>query len=174
MPPWRRTVSDSAFPAKASRPCPPRQQHGARHATRSTLEAGCNDLRPQITTSWRYVMKARTGLTLLLLLLGNLTARAQTALGELEGRPAPVARRQCIAGANAGSLCNENADCPGSTCVDRNIFNISVAIHFNASGAQLTTIRNAITAGSAILFDITDGQAQIGQAVMHNNAFGTT
>lgn len=109
-----------------------------------------------------------------LLLCTAAAAHAQTALGELEARPAPVARRQCVAGMNAGSLCNENADCPGSTCVDRNIFNISVAVHFTASAAQLTTIQNAITTGSAILFDATDGQAQIGQAIIHNNAFGTT
>ena len=99
---------------------------------------------------------------------------AQTALGELEGRPAPVALRRCVAGANAGSICNENADCPGSTCVDRNVFNISVAIHFNATAAQLTAIQNMITAGSALVFDATDGQAEIGQATLHNNAFGTT
>src|SRR5436190_22012718 len=56
---------------------------------------------------------------------------AQTANGELEGRPAPVARRKCVGGAGAGSLCNADGDCPGSTCVDRNVFNISVAVLFN-------------------------------------------
>jgi hypothetical protein len=113
-------------------------------------------------------------INLLILLMVPVGMKAQTALGELEGRPAPVARRQCIGGTNAGSLCNENTDCPGSSCVDRNIFNISVAVHFNATAGQITTIENMITAGSAILFDVTDGQAQIGQAVIHNNAFGTT
>lgn len=101
-------------------------------------------------------------------------AEAQTSLGELEGRAAPVALRRCIAGANVGNLCNENGDCPGSTCKDRNVFNVSVAVHFNASAAELTTIQNAITAGSATLFDVTDGQAEIGLATIHNNAFGTT
>lgn len=100
--------------------------------------------------------------------------QAQTALGELEGRPAPVALRKCVGGANGGNVCNENADCPGSTCVDRNVFNISVAIHFNATGAELTTIQNMITAGSARLFDVTDGQVEIGLATLHNNAFGST
>ena len=113
-------------------------------------------------------------LFLLFLLFAPTTVYAQTASGELENRAAPVARRKCIAGANAGSLCNENADCPGSSCVDRNIFNISVAVHFNAIPAEIATIENMITAGSAMLFDVTDGQAQIGEAVIHNNAFGTT
>ena len=45
----------------------------------------------------------------------------QTAFGEIEGRPAPVSHRKCIGGTNAGALCNENADCPGSTCQDRNL-----------------------------------------------------
>jgi Mg-chelatase subunit ChlD len=101
-------------------------------------------------------------------------AYAQTAQGELEGRDAPVALRRCLAGANVGSLCNQNGDCPGSSCKDRNIFNVSVAVLFNASAAQLTSIQNALSAGSARLFDATDGQAQFGQATIHNNAFGTT
>lgn len=99
---------------------------------------------------------------------------AQTSQGELEGRPAPVALRRCLAGSNVGALCNENSDCPGSSCKDRNIFNVSVAVHFNATPAQLTAIQNAISAGSATLFDVTDGQAEIGLATIHNNAFGTT
>jgi Mg-chelatase subunit ChlD len=103
------------------------------------------------------------------------TALAQgTALGEIEGRAAPVARRMCISGANAGDLCNEDSDCPGSTCFDRNVFNISVAVHYDASNADLTAIENLISAGSAVLFDVTDGQAEIGQATIHNNAFGTS
>src|SRR5688572_27711672 len=100
-------------------------------------------------------------------------AQAQTAQGELEGRPAPVALRKCVAGANAGNLCKTNAGCPGSSCVDRNISNISVAVHFTATPGELSDIQNMITAGSAILFDVTDGQAQIGAATIHNNAFGT-
>ncbi len=98
---------------------------------------------------------------------------AQTVNGEIEARPAPVARRKCIGGANAGNPCNDNADCPGSSCVDRNVFNISVAVQFNASAAELTSIQNLITAGSQTLFDATDGQAEIGLAFIYNNAFGT-
>lgn len=99
---------------------------------------------------------------------------AQTALGELEGRPAPLALRKCIAGSNTGSLCNEDSDCPGSTCADRNIFSISVAMQFDATVDELDSVKEAISAGSAVLFDATDGQAEIGQATIHNNAFGTT
>lgn len=91
----------------------------------------------------------------------------------MEGRAAPVART-CVGGSNAGSLCNENADCPSSSCTPTNVFNISVAIHFNATAAQLTSIRNLITNASARLFDYTDGQARIGQATLHNNAFSST
>ena len=98
---------------------------------------------------------------------------AQTAQGELEARPAPVFRRICQGGANAGDLCNQNGDCPGSTCPDRNVFNITVAVLFNATNAQLTTIQNMITNGSAELFDATDGQAEFGLATIYNNAFGT-
>jgi len=116
------------------------------------------------------------GLLLLvsLLLYGAGGVLAQTAQGEIEGRPAPVARRMCLAGANAGDLCNEDADCPGSSCRDRNIFNLSVAVHYNAPAADLTAIENMISAGSAVLFDVTDGQAEIGQAPIHNNSAGTT
>jgi len=100
-------------------------------------------------------------------------AHAQTAMGELEGRDAPVALRRCLGGPNFGALCNENTDCPSSTCKDRNIFNLSVAVLFDATPMQLTQIQNALSAGSSVLFDATDGQAQFGQATIHNNAFGT-
>ncbi len=82
---------------------------------------------------------------------------AATAYGELQDRPAPVYR------------------CPSPTlpCTDPNVFNITVAVHFNASNAELTAIQNLITAGSEILFDVTDGQAYIGEAFIYNNAFGT-
>lgn len=99
--------------------------------------------------------------------------QAQTTNGELEGRAAPVARRKCVGGANAGNLCNSDADCPSSTCVDRNVFNVSVAVQFNATAAELTAIQNLVSAGSATLFDVTDGQAEIGEAFIYNNAFGT-
>jgi hypothetical protein len=101
------------------------------------------------------------------------TVYAQTTQGEIEGRAAPVARRKCVGGTNAGTLCNQNGSCPGSTCTDRNVFNISVAVQFNANTSELTTIQNLISAGSATLFDVTDGQAEIGEAFIYNNAFGT-
>jgi len=101
------------------------------------------------------------------------TAYAQTAQGELEGRPAPVFRRKCVGGPNAGNLCNQGGNCPSSTCPDRNIFNISVAVQFNATNAEIATIQNLISEGSAVLFDVTDGQAEIGEAFIYNNAFGT-
>jgi len=82
-------------------------------------------------------------------------ALAATAYGEMQARPAPVWR------------------CPGLPCTDPNVFNISVAVHYNASAANLTAIQNAISGLSAALFDITDGQAEIGEAFIYNNAFGT-
>jgi hypothetical protein len=109
----------------------------------------------------------------LLLWAGALPCAAQTAMGEIEGRPAPIALRRCIAGANLGALCNEDADCPGSSCVDRNVINLSVAVHYNAGPGDLAAIRNMLSAASAVMFDATDGQAQIGSATIHNNAFGT-
>ena len=77
---------------------------------------------------------------------------AQTAQGEIEDRPAPVGR-------------------PPQTT--RTVFNVSVAVQFNATAAEIQTIRNLMAAGSAMLFDITDGQAEIGEAFIYNNAFGT-
>lgn len=115
----------------------------------------------------------------LLLILGLLCSGSEafafgTAQGEIEGRAAPVARRMCLAGVNAGALCNEDADCPGATCRDRNIVNISVAVHYDAPAGDLTTIENMVSAGSAMLFDVTDGQVELGQATIHNNSAGTT
>jgi len=101
------------------------------------------------------------------------TLYAQTTQGELEARAAPVFRRICMGGSNAGHLCNQNGVCPGSTCPDRNIFNISVAVQFNATNAELSNIQDLISEGSAVLFDVTDGQAEIGEAFIYNNAFGT-
>jgi Mg-chelatase subunit ChlD len=119
------------------------------------------------------VLMAYTAALNVLSIMPLTPAQAATANGELEGRAAPVALRRCVSGANAGNLCNSDASCPGSTCVDRNIFNISVAVHFDATNAQLTTIQNAISNMSAVLFDATDGQAEIGLATIHNNAFGS-
>ena len=99
---------------------------------------------------------------------------AATVNGEIESRPSPVSRRQCVAGTNVGNLCNQNADCPGSTCVDRNVFNISVGMSYNAPAADITAVQNLITAASTVLFDITDGQAEIGVATILNNAPTTT
>lgn len=108
------------------------------------------------------------------LTLVGAAAGAQTNQGEIEGRAAPVARRACVGGASAGTLCNADADCPGSTCRDRNVFTLSVAVHYDAPAADVTAIRNLVTAASATVFDVTDGQAEIGQAIIHNNAPGTT
>lgn len=99
-------------------------------------------------------------------------AAAQTANGELEARPAPILLRRCLGGANAGALCKQNSECPGSTCYDRNVINISVAVHFDASAMEIAAIEDMISIASATMFDLTDGQAQIGQATIHNNAFG--
>lgn len=98
---------------------------------------------------------------------------AATANGEMEQRPAPVFRRVCLAGTNAGNYCKQNSECPGSACADRNVFNITVAVRFNASNAQLNSIQSVISAMSAVLLDVTDGQAQIGTATIHNDAIST-
>jgi len=100
-------------------------------------------------------------------------ASAQTAFGEIEGRAAPVSHRRCIGGANAGALCNEDGDCPGSTCQDRNVFNISVNVRFAASAGDLQDIRDAFTAANDLLWDVTDCQAQFGQVTILNNPSGT-
>ncbi|MGH8246864.1 MAG: hypothetical protein ACREUU_10575, partial [Gammaproteobacteria bacterium] len=98
---------------------------------------------------------------------------AATANGEIEGRPSTVGRRKCLGGVNIGLLCNENADCPASTCDDRNVFNITVSVRFNATAANITTIEDAISDMADSLFDVTDGQAQIGQVTILNNSFGS-
>lgn len=135
-----------------------------------------NSILPRQKDKFLLQMK-RTLLVLFAFLLGPATGLppiyGQTDQGELEERAAPVFRRICVGGANAGNLCNQDGDCPGSTCIDRNIFNISVAVMFNATAAELTTIQNAISTGSADLFDATDGQAEIGLATIHNNTFST-
>lgn len=95
---------------------------------------------------------------------------AATTNGEMENRPAPVFRRVCLAGTSAGSYCKQNSECPGSSCATRNVFNLTVAVRFNASAAQLTSIQTLITNMSAVLFDVTDGQAEIGTATIHNDA----
>jgi hypothetical protein len=99
-----------------------------------------------------------------------LSTHAQTANGEIEGRPSPTFRRVCLGGTNAGNYCKQNSECPGSTCSDRNVFNITVAILYEAPATDITAIQNMISAMSATLLDVTDGQAQIGQATIHNNA----
>ena len=83
-------------------------------------------------------------------------AFAQTAMGEIQDRPAPVYR------------------CPGLPCVNRNVFNISVAVHYSPSAADLTAIRNMISNMSTVLFDVTDGQAEIGEAFIYLNAPSST
>lgn len=100
-------------------------------------------------------------------------AQAAADYGEIEARPASVFRRVCMGGSNADSLCNEDSNCPGSICSDRNVVNISVAVQFNANTTELDEIREMIQTSSEILLDITDGQMEIGQAIIFNNAFGT-
>lgn len=95
---------------------------------------------------------------------------AGTAEGVIESRPAPVFRRVCVAGDNIGELCKQNAECPGSECTDKNVFNITVAVLYDAPAADIQTIKDLITAMSEVLLDVTDGQAEIGQATIHNNA----
>lgn len=101
-------------------------------------------------------------------------ATHETALGEIEDRPAPVFRRVCLAGTNAGALCKQDSECPGSSCAAKNIFNISVAFEYDAPTADIDAVKNLIIDMSAVLLDITDGQAEIGQATIHNNATSTT
>ncbi len=98
---------------------------------------------------------------------------AASTLGEIENRPAPVFRRICLAGTNAGAYCKQDSECPGSACADRNVFNFTVAVMFNASSAQLTSIQTLITSMSAVLFDVTDGQAEIGTVTIHNDAISS-
>lgn len=125
--------------------------------------------------------KRATRILLLLILGGSLVSsffylrvgHSQTANGEIEGRPSPTFRRICLGGGNAGKYCKQNSECPGSTCRDRNVFNITVAVMYNAPAADITAIQNMITATSAVLLDVTDGQAEIGTATIHNNAITT-
>jgi hypothetical protein len=102
-----------------------------------------------------------------------LSGHAQTANGEIEGRPSPTFRRICQGGTNAGKYCKQNSECPGSTCSDRNVFNITVAILYDAPAADITTIENMVSGLSATLLDVTDGQAQIGTGTIHNNAINS-
>jgi len=123
-------------------------------------------------------MRMLSGMALGLFVMAPLLLPSQvfaqgTAEGEIEGRAATVDRRNCLGGASVGDLCNEDADCPGSTCADTNIFNVSVAVHYDAPPADLTAIQNLITNASASIFDATDGQAEIGTGTIRNNAFGT-
>ena len=83
-------------------------------------------------------------------------AFAQTDMGEIQDRPAPVYK------------------CPGLPCVNRNVFNISVAVHYTPSASDLTAIQNMISNMSAVLFDVTDGQAEIGEAFIYLNAPSST
>lgn len=108
-----------------------------------------------------------------LLAFDGASALAQTALGEIEGRPSTTSHRRCVGGGNAGGLCNEDADCPASTCQDRNVFNVTVNVRFPADATELQTIRDAFTAANSLFFDATDCQAQFGQVTILNNPAGT-
>lgn len=98
---------------------------------------------------------------------------AATTNGEIEDRPSAVFRRTCLSGTNSGDYCKQNSECPGSTCADRNVFNITVAVLYNAPATDISTIQTLIIATSAALFDATDGQAEIGIATIHNDAIST-
>lgn len=102
-----------------------------------------------------------------------LATHAATTNGEIENRPSAVFRRVCLSGTNAGDYCKQDTECPGSTCADRNVYNITVAVLYNAPAADITSIQNLITAMSASLFDVTDGQAEIGIATIHNDAISS-
>ena len=43
-----------------------------------------------------------------------LATHAASTSGEIEDRPAPVFRRVCLSGTNAGDYCKQNSECPGS------------------------------------------------------------
>ncbi len=132
----------------------------------------------KFTLSNKFTISANAFVVALLLTFPPLVvvpfAQAETKLGELEGRAAPVYLRRCVAGSNAGDLCKQTSECPGSSCPDRNVFNLQVQVNFTATAAELTSIENMITAGSASLFDATDGQAEIGTAFIYNGSLGAT
>jgi len=98
---------------------------------------------------------------------------AATEFAEIEERPAPVFRRVCLAGINAGNLCSLDSDCPDSSCAAKNVFNLTAAVMFNANNTQLTAIRTLLTNTSVVLLDVTDGQAEIGSVTIHNDAVST-
>ena len=95
---------------------------------------------------------------------------AGTGQGIIESRPAPVFRRVCVSGDKVGNYCKQDSECPESSCADRNVFNITVAVLYDAPDADIQTIKDLITEMSEVLLDVTDGQAEIGQATIHNNA----
>lgn len=99
---------------------------------------------------------------------------AASASGEIEGRPASVFRRICLAGTSAGQLCKQDSECPGSACATRNVFNLTVAVRFNASNTQLATIQALLTSMSSVLMDVSDGQVEVGTVTIHNNAMSTS
>ncbi len=101
-----------------------------------------------------------------------LWATHETPFGEIELRPGPAFRRRCLAGINAGMLCNENANCPASSCPDRNVFNLTVSVRFNATPGQLATIQTRMDEMADSLWDATDGQVQIGEVFIFNNSMG--
>ncbi|MDJ0865277.1 MAG: VWA domain-containing protein [Myxococcota bacterium] len=124
-------------------------------------------------TSWPLLLG---GFLLTLFSVGPETAwatHAATTNGEIENRPAPVFRRVCLSGTNDGDYCKQDSECPGSACADRNVYNITVAVLYDAPAADITSIQTLITAMSTELFDATDGQAEIGIATIHNDAIST-
>jgi hypothetical protein len=95
-----------------------------------------------------------------------------TGFGVIEARPAPVIRRVCTAGPWPGAWCNSDAACDGYPCAASNIFNLTVAVRFHAEPGELQIVETSIQQASDWLFDATDGQMQIGQVTIWNNAYG--
>lgn len=98
---------------------------------------------------------------------------AASTFGEIENRPASVFRRICLGGSNAGNYCKQNSECPGSSCADRNVFNLTVAVLYNAPAGDINSIQTLLTSASAAIFDSTDGQAELGTITIHNDAIST-
>jgi hypothetical protein len=87
-----------------------------------------------------------------------------TAQGEIEVRPGSVIRRSCTAGPLMGELCNSDARCDGHPCPDSDIFNLSVAVRFNATPAELQIIETSIQEAAAWLFDATRSRGRMPHA----------
>jgi hypothetical protein len=94
------------------------------------------------------------------------------ALAQIETRTptggANVTTRKCVAGTNAGSLCNADSDCDSAECFDYNVLDLTVNFRTAASGgwtptpAQMSLIRGYFTTINDTVADVTDGQVALG------------